>query len=86
MNKPVKRSVALVVRRDSGEDYDVLLVRRPSDDDEFPGMWGLPAATRRDGESELEAARRIAVQKLDMSVEIGATLGTGSQVPPRWWR
>ena len=77
--KPTKHSVALAVRRGS-PDTDVLLVLRPEHDDEFPGMWGLPAASCRDGESEMEAARRIGTQKLGAPVEIRNTLGTGSQV------
>ncbi len=71
-------SVALAVRKHSGDSF-VLLVRRPESDDEFPGMWGLPAASCREGEGVMEAAKRIAVQKLGTSVELGRTLGTGSQ-------
>ena len=75
---PVKHSVALAVRKGRA-GTDVLLVRRPEGDDEFPGIWGLPAASCRDGESVMQAARRIGTQKLGTPVEIGKTLGTGSQ-------
>ncbi|MDA0770767.1 MAG: NUDIX hydrolase [Chloroflexi bacterium] len=83
-SKPVKHSVALVVRRGSDVDSDLLLVRRPDDDDEFPGMWGLPAASCRDGEDEMEAAQRIATLKLGTRIEICATLGKGSQERPSY--
>ena len=39
----LKRSVSLVIE-DGGR---VLLVRRPDDDDDLPGVWGLPAASSR---------------------------------------
>jgi ADP-ribose pyrophosphatase YjhB (NUDIX family) len=42
-------------------------------------MWGLPAASCREGEAILDAAKRIAVQKLGVSVDFGSTLGEGSQ-------
>lgn len=61
------------------DDDDVLLVQRPDDDDEFPGMWGLPAASCRDGEDLMAAARRIGDQKLGARLKIGRTLGSGSQ-------
>jgi ADP-ribose pyrophosphatase YjhB (NUDIX family) len=62
--KPFKRAVALVIERPGG----VLLVRRPDDDESLPGLWGLPAATLRAGESEEEALRRAGREKLGVAV------------------
>jgi 8-oxo-dGTP diphosphatase len=62
----VKRSVSLVIRRDDGA---VLLVRRPDDDDSFPGAWGLPAVSLKPGESEEEAIARAGRTKLGVEVE-----------------
>jgi 8-oxo-dGTP pyrophosphatase MutT (NUDIX family) len=47
----------------------VLLVRRPDDDESLPGVWGLPAATCADGESEEDAVRRAGREKLGVEVE-----------------
>jgi ADP-ribose pyrophosphatase YjhB (NUDIX family) len=63
--KPLKRSVSLVIEGPAG----VLLVRRPDDDESLPGVWGLPAASRREGESELDALLRVGREKLGVEVE-----------------
>ena len=73
-----KRSVALAIR----PQYDgsrVLLVRRPDDDDEFPGAWGLPAATCIGPETLEEAAQRIGQGKLGVEVRLGEVIGFGVQ-------
>lgn len=81
--KPVKQSVALAVRY-KGEPDKVLLVRRPDDDDEFAGMWGLPAASCAPGESLEMAAQRIGSQKLGASLTLGNVIGSGSQERPAY--
>ena len=63
--KPLKRSVSLVIEGPAG----TLLVRRPDDDDSLPGLWGLPAASLREGESEREALLRVGREKLGVEVE-----------------
>jgi ADP-ribose pyrophosphatase YjhB (NUDIX family) len=63
--KPLKRSVSLVIEGPAG----VLLVRRPDDDDSLPGLWGLPAASLREGESEHDALVRAGHEKLGVEVE-----------------
>jgi NADH pyrophosphatase NudC (nudix superfamily) len=51
------------------EDGDrVLLVRRPADDHDLPGVWGLPAATVAEGESEQDAVRRAGREKLGVDL------------------
>src|SRR5690606_2237065 len=45
-----KRSVAVLIRHPD-DATQVLLVQRPDDDEDLPGVWGLPAATLRDGET-----------------------------------
>jgi ADP-ribose pyrophosphatase YjhB (NUDIX family) len=69
--KPLKRSVSLVIEGPAG----VLLVRRPDDDDSLPGMWGLPAASLREGELENDALLRIAREKLGVTVELLRPIG-----------
>jgi ADP-ribose pyrophosphatase YjhB (NUDIX family) len=63
--KPLKRSVSLVIEGPAG----VLLVRRPDDDDSLPGLWGLPAASLGEGESEHDALLRAGHEKLGVLVE-----------------
>ena len=46
----------------------LLLVRRPDDDEDLPGVWGLPAATLAQGESEEDAVRRAGRDKLGVEV------------------
>jgi len=61
----LKHSVSLVIEGPAG----LLLVRRPDDDDTLPGVWGLPAASLREGESEREAVLRAGREKLGVEVE-----------------
>ncbi|PYS35639.1 MAG: DNA mismatch repair protein MutT, partial [Acidobacteria bacterium] len=61
---PLKHSVAvMIVRRDQ-----ILAVRRPEDDDELPGIWGLPAATLRGGETVEDVIARIGRDKLGVKL------------------
>ncbi len=73
-----KRSVALAIRPQH-DGSRVLLVRRPDDDDEFPGAWGLPAATCIGPETLEEAVLRIGQRKLGVEVRLGKVIGFGAQ-------
>ena len=78
---PVQRAVALVVH--CPDDAGLLLaVRRPDDDTELPGLWGLPAATLRNGETVEDAACRIGETKLGVEVEPGEVAAEGAQQRP----
>jgi 8-oxo-dGTP diphosphatase len=61
---PPKHSVSLVIEGPDG----LLLVRRPDDDESLPGVWGLPAASLAEGESEEDAVRRAGREKLGVEV------------------
>jgi ADP-ribose pyrophosphatase YjhB (NUDIX family) len=61
----LKQSISLVIEGPAG----LLLVRRPDDDDSLPGVWGLPAASLREGESERDALMRAGREKLGVEVE-----------------
>ena len=73
-----KCSVSLAIHR-VGDNSKVLVVRRPDDDDEFPGMWGLPAASCWDGETLEEAAHRVGVDKLGVCLTLARELASGVQ-------
>jgi len=84
--KPVKRSVAVVVRRpvglpdgdtgDTGDTGAFLVVRRPDDPaDPLGGAWGLPAVTMRDGEDERGAVVRAGRVKLGVELAPGRRIG-----------
>jgi 8-oxo-dGTP diphosphatase len=54
----------------------VLLVRRPDGDESLPGVWGLPAASLANGESERDAVRRAGREKLGVEVRPLDPLGS----------
>ncbi len=54
----------------------LLLVRRPDDDESLPGVWGLPAASLAEGESEEDAVRRAGREKLGVEVVPLRPIGT----------
>ena len=54
----------------------LLLVRRPDDDESLPGVWGLPAASLAEGESEEDAVRRAGREKLGVEVVPVRPIGT----------
>jgi predicted TIM-barrel fold metal-dependent hydrolase len=71
--KPVKRSVAVVIRRADGA---FLIVRRPDDPaDPLAGAWGFPAVTLTDGEEDGDAAARAGRVKLGVELAVGVKLG-----------
>jgi len=81
--KPLKRSVAVVVRQPADPAGsggrargNFLIVRRPDDpDDPLAGAWGLPAVTLSDGESEREAVIRAGRVKLGVVLAVGPRIG-----------
>ena len=84
----MKRSVSLVIEGPEG----VLLVRRPDDDESLPGLWGLPAVSLADGESEDDALRRAGASKLGVEVRPLELVGEddaerpGQRITMRDWR
>jgi 8-oxo-dGTP diphosphatase len=62
--KSPKQSVSLVIEGPDG----LLLVRRPESDESLPGLWGLPAASLMEDESEEDAVRRAGREKLGVEV------------------
>ena len=77
MSRPIKESVAIVIRK-PGDNESVLAVLRPADDEDLPNVWGLPAATLRPGESWDEAIKRVGLEKLGVQLKVGEELQRGT--------
>ncbi|MDH3734762.1 MAG: DNA mismatch repair protein MutT [Gemmatimonadota bacterium] len=83
-DRRTKQSIALVIR-EPGEPTMVacgpgarwLMVRRPDDDEDLPGVWGLPAGTAEKDESTDGLVRRIGREKLSVELEPGAVVAGG---------
>lgn len=79
-NARTRESVAVVIPAPGGPGRALdrfLAVRRPEDDEDLPGAWGLPAATLREGEEPREAVRRAGRGKLDVELEVVRELERG---------
>jgi 8-oxo-dGTP diphosphatase len=72
-----KRSVSLAIH-DAARPGLVLLVQRPDDDEDLPGVWGLPAASLADSEAWSDAAQRAGRDKLGVELRILRELRHGS--------
>src|SRR5262245_8763642 len=77
---PVKHSIAVVIRRGD----ELLCIRRPEDDDELPGVWGLPAGTIRGGETVKDVIQRIGREKLGVELIPLRKLSFGAQDRARY--
>src|SRR5215471_5554903 len=75
MTLPIKHSVAVMVFLGD----QVLAIRRPDDDDELPGIWGLPAGTLRPNENVEDVIKRIGREKLGVQMTPVRKLASGSQ-------
>lgn len=60
----------------------VLTVLRPDDDEDLPGVWGLPATSIRHDESDVTAANRLGSRKLGAMLTLGTLLAEGTQERP----
>jgi 8-oxo-dGTP diphosphatase len=80
VNPQVKHSVAVLVR----EGDRILAIRRPDEDDELPGIWGLPAGSFRNGETLDDLIHRIGRDKLGVQLTPARKLAAGSQQRARY--
>lgn len=63
MSKSIKYVVAVVLKNDRNPD-EFLVVKRPEDDPDLKGSWGLPAVTLKPGELPEQGALRVCREKL----------------------
>jgi len=80
MDRPVKHSVAVLILKGD----DILAIRRPDNDDELPGIWGLPAGTCRGSETSEDVIRRIGRDKLGVSLQPMKKVMSGEQDRPQY--
>jgi ADP-ribose pyrophosphatase YjhB (NUDIX family) len=80
MSLPVKRSIAVLIR--NGNSF--LSTRRADDDDELPGVWGLPAGSYRDLETLEDLVIRIGRDKLGVPLIPVRKLAIGRQERERY--
>src|SRR5437773_2046373 len=73
---PLKHSIAVVIR--NGDK--VLSTRRPDNDDELPGIWGLPAGSLRNEETIEALIARIGRDKLGVELAPLRKLESGRQM------
>ena len=80
MSLPVKKSIAVLVRNKDR----ILSTRRSDNDDELPGMWGLPAGSYRGSESLEDLVGRIGREKLAVILKPVRMLAQGKQKRERY--
>lgn len=61
--------------KNSDNPDEFLIVKRPDDDPDLRGHWGLPAVTLRPGELSGLSARRVCREKLGCAAEPGRFSG-----------
>lgn len=80
--KQKKHAVSLIIKDNEG---NFLAVKRPDDpNDDLGGVWGFPAVTLKDGESEVQAANRVASSKLGIKIQLGKRLGESTHDRPNY--
>ena len=77
---PVKRSLAVAIF--NGDQ--VLSTHRPDNDDELPGVWGLPAGTVKAGETTEDLIKRIGKDKLGVELTPIRLIIAGKQMRPQY--
>ena len=73
--KPIKNSIAFVIYNKDKSAF--LIVQRPSDDDNLPNVWGLPAGSLKDGETFEECVVRSGKEKLGVDLQVVDLIGEG---------
>jgi hypothetical protein len=61
------------------DDSLMLTVQRPDDDEDLPGVWGLPATSILVDESANGAAHRLGTLKMGSDIILGTLLAEGTQ-------
>jgi hypothetical protein len=73
MEKPIKKAVSLIIYNETKDR--ILGVRRPLNDPNLAGLWGLPAVSV-EGENIEESVGRIGKEKLGVETTLIKELGS----------
>jgi|SRR3989338_4882110 len=73
--KPVKNAVAYVIY--NSDRSKLLSIQRPSDDEDLPNVWGLPAGSLKRDETEEEAVLRSGKEKLGVRLKVVKKIKSG---------
>lgn len=76
MGKIIKHAIAYVIYNSDRSRF--LIVQRPSDDEDLPNAWGLPAGSIRGEESFERAVIRSGREKLGVELKVVEQIGEGS--------
>jgi len=71
--KPIKYAIAYLIYNEDRSKF--LIVQRPSDDEDLPNVWGLPAGSVRGNESFEDAVIRSGKEKLGVNLKIAKFIG-----------
>lgn len=74
--KPIKYAISYVIYNEDRTRF--LTVQRPSNDNDLPNAWGLPAGSVRNDETFEEAIRRSGIEKLGVKLEPVRFIGRGN--------
>ena len=75
MQKPTKKAISYVIYNKDRSQF--LIVQRPSDDDDLPDAWGLPAGSLKEKETYEDAAIRSGKEKLGVELRIVKLINEG---------
>ncbi len=75
--KEVKYAIFYVIKN-KDDKSKILIVKRPDDDSDLPGVWGLPAGSVKEKESYEEALIRAGKNKLGVELKVRRFIGRGN--------
>lgn len=73
--KSTKHAISYVIYNEDHSKF--LVVQRPSDDEDLPNAWGLPAGSLKGEESFQDAVIRSGREKLGVELEVGKIIKEG---------
>lgn len=73
--KPTKHAVSFIIYNNDRSQF--VAVKRPSNDEDLPDVWGLPAGSVKEGETSEEAVIRAGREKLGVELRPVRVIGEG---------
>lgn len=75
--KEVKYAIFYVIKNPENSS-EILIVKRPKDDNNLPNMWGIPAGSVKENETYEEALIKAGKNKLGVKLKVGKLIGRGN--------